>query len=121
MPNNITTAGLDIAAAAMGGSTFPEFTAIGSSTVAFSGNQTALDNEHDRNAITTHDLSTAGEITNISNFTANEVSGLVISEHGTFTLGSSMMSRALLTGSIVGDGSFDLQIQTIFQFFASGA
>jgi hypothetical protein len=113
----ITTNARSVVAANMGGSALPSFTAIGIGSTAFSSSQTALVSEYDRNGITNVDLSTASEITIISDFTAIEMSGLSLREFGTFTLGSTMLNREVVVGSVVFNGDQSLQIQQTFQFF----
>lgn len=100
----------------MTGSALPSHIAIGNgSSTVVSGN-TALLSETDRNPITSYDTSTAGQVTLIANFSASEISGTILKEFGTFTLGSVMLNREVLTGSVLFTGEEELQIQQTFKF-----
>lgn len=115
----IVTNGLGVIAANMTGSSFPYKIAIGGSELTFASGQSTLGSELDRNLITTNDLS-SNEVTFISNFSAPEISGLIIREFGTFTSGNTMLDRQLMNGSLVFDGEQELQVQETFGFFISG-
>jgi len=113
----ITTTCLNVLSANVAGSALPAFIGIGTSDTAFTSGDTSLAAETDRNQINTTDLSTIEQVTLISNFSPPEISGTTVKEYGTFTTGSSMMNREVLTGSLVMDGTNELQIQQTFKFF----
>ena len=117
----IVTNGLNVISANMAGSSLPTKIAIGISGLAFTSGQTTLGSETDRNAIVSTDLSSAEQVTFISNFSPTEISGTIMREFGTFTSGSVMLDRQVLAGSLVFDGEQELQIQETFSFFISGA
>jgi len=114
----ITTEAHTLVAYNMAGSKLPKQIAIGDGGTAFSGNQTALDSEFDRNLINTSDLQVSGEVTFIADWSPLEVSGLVLKEFGTMSTGSDMFNREVLAGSIVFDGEQELQVQQTFQFYS---
>lgn len=113
----ITTIGLSVIAAGLTGSALPTHCAIGVTGTAFVSGNTVLGSEVERNAYSTADLSTAGQVTFVTDWSPVEVSGLIIKEHGMFTLGSSMVNREVLTGSLVMTGDEELQVQQTFKFF----
>lgn len=117
----IVTNALNILPALMSGSYdfFPgsAFIGIGTGSATFISGALALITEVDRNPIDTSDLSTTEEVTYTANWTPIEISGLVITEHGTFQLGSAMLNREQLTGSLVFDGESELQVQQTFKFY----
>ncbi len=116
----MTTVGLFVAAAAMGGSiAFPTFIAIGSSNHAFASGNTALGSEFDRNVINTYDFATAEEVTMIADWSPTEASGLILREVGVMNSGlnGAMSSRNVLAGSLVFDGESELQIQQTYKFY----
>jgi len=116
----ITTQGLYVAAAAMGGSVaYPTYIAVGTSGLAFASGNTALGSEWDRNLIDTNNFAIAEEVTHISNWSPTEVSGLILKEVGVMNsgLGGAMSSRNILAGSLVFDGEQELQIQQTYKFF----
>jgi hypothetical protein len=115
-----TTGGLSVFAANLAGSSVPYKIAIGISGIAYASGNTALGSETDRNLITSTDLSTTKQVTLISTFTPNEISGTIMREFGTFTSGNVMIDRTALTGSLVFDGEQELQVQETFSFFISG-
>ena len=117
----ITETCLSVVAANMAGSALPTHTAIGKSGLAYASGQTTLGSEFDRNAYTSADVSIGSEITFITDFSPTETSGLVLKEYGTFTTGSSMLNREVLTGSLVFTGEEELQVQQTFEFSISGA
>jgi len=115
----ITTKGLYVCAAAMGGSVaYPTYTAIGMGSTAFASGDTTLVTEFDRNLIDTYDLTTAEQITYISNWSPTEISGCILAEVGVFNAdtGGAMSSRHVLTGSLFFDGEQELQVQNIYTF-----
>ena len=113
----ITTGGLSVCAAALGGSySSNQYIAVGTSGLAYASGNTVLGSEFDRNQIDTNDLTSAEQVTMIANWSPNDVSGLVLKEHGVFTAGSAMLNREVLTGSLVFDGEQELQIQQTILF-----
>ena len=117
---SLVDGGLNVISANMVGSSLPTNIAIGTGSLAISGNQTALDNQTDSNLIVSNDLSTASQVTFISNYSPIEMSGTILQEFGTFTSGTVMLDRQVLTGSLVFDGEQELQVQDTFKFFISG-
>ncbi len=116
----ITTEGLSVAAAAMGGSqAFPTHIAVGTSGLAFNVAQTALGSETDRNQIDTTDFSTPSQVTQIANWSPTDISGTILREVGVFNSGAggAMSSRNVLAGSLVFDGEQELQVQQTYKFF----
>ena len=116
----ITTRGLYVCAAAMGGSAaYPTYTAIGMGSTAFTSGDTALVEEFDRNIIDTYDFTTAEQITYISNWSPTEISGCILAEVGVMNsgLGGAMSSRNVLAGSLNFDGESELQIQQTYKFY----
>ena len=113
-----TTAGVSICAAALGGSygTNKHYIAVGTDDTTFVSGNTTLGAEFDRNRIDTNDLSVNEQVTMFANWSPNDVSGLVMKEFGTFTTGSAMLNREVLTGSLVFDGEQELQIKTTIIF-----
>ena len=113
----ITTAGLSVCAAALGGSyTGNHYIAVGTSGLAYVSGNTVLGSEFDRNQVDTNDLSTTEQLTMFANWSPNDISGCIMKEHGTFTAGSAMLNRAVLAGSLVFDGEQELQIQQTVLF-----
>lgn len=116
----ITNGGLDVAAAAFGGSTaFPTHIAVGESGLTFNVNQSGLGLETDRNQIDTNDFSIDAQVTNIANWSPTDISGTILREVGEFNSGTGgiMSSRNVLVGSLVFDGESELQIQKTTSFF----
>jgi len=116
----ITTQGLYVAAAAMGGSiAYPTYIAAGISGLAFASGNTALGSEFDRNLINTYDYSTPEQVTMISDWSPVEISGCILREIGVMNSGTggAMSSRNVLTGSLVFDGEQELQVQQTYKFF----
>ena len=113
----VVSGALDVIAANMAGSALPYGIAIGTSGLAFDAGQTTLGSETDRNIINSRDLSSDNQVTFISNWVPAEISGTVLREFGLMTLGSTMLTRQVLTGSEVFDGEQELQIQETIQFF----
>ena len=117
----ILTNALSVLPAIMSGSYdfFPgsAYIAIGTSGLTFASGNTRLGSEFDRNLIDTGDLSTTEQVTYTANWAPQEVSGLILREFGTLQLGSHMLNRQVLTGSVVFDGESELQIQQTFKFF----
>ena len=112
----ITTVGLSVIAANMTGSALPTHIAIGISGVAYASGNTALGSETDRNQLEPPDLGTPEQVTMIATWGALEISGTVLKEYGTFTgIGSQMLNREVMAGSLVFDGEQELQIQQTFQ------
>lgn len=113
----ITTGGLSICAAALAGSyDTNHYIAVGAGSTAFASGNTVLVSEFDRNQIDTNDLSINEEVTMIANWAPNDISGLTMKEFGTFTIGSAMLNRELLTGSLVFTGEQELQVQQTIEF-----
>jgi hypothetical protein len=113
----LTTIGKSICAAALAGSyTTNHYIAVGIGSTAYASGNTALVSEVDRNQIDTNDLTTAGQVTFIANWSPIDISGCILKEHGMFTLGSAMLCRNVLTGSLVFDGEQELQIQQTIRF-----
>ncbi len=113
----ITTVGLSVIASNMTGSALPTHIAIGTSGTAFASGNTALAVEVERNAYSSSDLATTEEVTFVADWSPVEVSGLEIREHGTFTIGSAMLNREVIGGSLVMTGEEELQVQQTFKFF----
>jgi len=116
----ITTQGLYVASAAMGGSVaYPTHIAVGTSGLAFAISQTELGSEVERNQIDTIDYSTTEQVTLIANWSPTDISGAIVREVGVFNSGTggAMSSRNVLAGSLVFDGESELQIQQIYRFF----
>jgi hypothetical protein len=117
----VTTIGKSVLAAALAGSyTSNHFIGVGIGSTAYASGNTALVSEFERNQVDTIDLSTAGQVTFIANWSPNDISGCVLTEHGLFTLGSALITRNVLTGSLVFDGEQELQIQKTVRFLISG-
>ncbi len=115
----MTIAGLSICASALGGSygTTNHYIAVGTSGLAYVSGNTVLGSEFDRNQIDTNDLSITEQITMFANWSPNDISGCIMREHGTFTaVGSQMLNREVLTGSLVFDGEQELQVQQTILF-----
>ena len=112
----ITTAGLSICASSLVGSALPTHVGIGIGSATFVSGNTALTSEFDRNFIDSSDLSVVEQVTLISNWSPNDISGCILREFGCFTLGSQMLNREVLTGSLVFDGEQELQIQQTVLF-----
>jgi len=114
----ITTVGLSVAAAALVGSySTNHYIAIGTSGLTFASGNTILGSEFDRNQVDTNDLSLGEQVTMIANWAPNDVSGLTMKEFGTFTaVGSQMLNREVLAGSLVFTGEQELQVQQTITF-----
>ena len=113
----IVTAGLSVCAAALGGSYVGNhYVAVGISGLVFASGNTTLGSEFDRNQIDTNDFTTPEEITMFANWSPGDISGCIMKEFGAFTLGSGMINREVLTGSLVFDGEQELQIQNTIKF-----
>lgn len=116
----ITINGLNVAAAAMGGSTaFPTHIAVGTSGLTFASGQNTLGSETDRNQIDTADFTIAEQVTQIANWSPTDISGTILREVGVFNSGAggAMSSRNVLVGSLVFDGEQELQVQQTYKFF----
>jgi len=116
----ITTIGLNVASAAMGGSVaYPTHIAVGTSGLTFASGQTVLASEVERNQIDTTDFGTNEQVTLIANWSPTDISGAIVKEVGVFNSGTggAMSSRNVLTGSLVFDGEQELQIQQTYKFF----
>ena len=114
----ITTVGLSVAAAAIAGSyTQNHYTGVGIGSTAFVSGNTVLVSEFDRNQVNTNNLTTPEEVTMITNWAPNDISGCIMKEFGTFTqIGSQMLNREVLTGSLVFTGEQELQVQQTITF-----
>jgi len=113
----ITTHGLSICAAALIGSyTTNHYIGVGIGSTAYISGNTVLVSEFDRNQVDTNDLGTAEQVTMIANWAPNDISGCILKEFGTFTLGSAMLNREVLIGSLVFDGEQELQVQQVIKF-----
>lgn len=113
----IVTKGLSICAAALTGSYVGNhYLAVGQDSTAYTSGDTALVDEFDRNQIDTNDLSVDEQVTMVANWSPNDISGCIMKEHGIFTLGSAMLNREVMTGSLVFDGEQELQVQTTVLF-----
>ncbi len=115
----ITTVGLSVCAAALAGSygTNNHWIAVGTSGIAYASGNTALGSEFDRNQVNINDLSVNEKITMISNWSPNDISGCIMKEFGVFTsIGSQMLNREVMAGSIIFDGESELQIQQTIIF-----
>ena len=114
----ITTVGLSVASAALAGSySTNHYIAVGTSSLTFASGNTALGIEFDRNQVNTNDLGTPEEVTMIANWAPNDISGCIMKEFGTFTaIGSQMMNREVLAGSLVFTGEQELQVQQTITF-----
>jgi len=113
----IVSGAMSVIAACMTGSAFPTHCAIGRSGGTVNTGNTALGSEFDRNAHSSTDLSVAGEVTFVTDFSATEMSGTVLREFGTFTTGSTMLNHETLTGSATFTGDEELQIRQTFKLF----
>jgi len=91
--------------------------AVGIGSTAYTSGDTALVSETDRNQLDSSDLGTAKEITFTANWAPLDISGTILKELGTMTLGSTIMNREVLAGSAVFDGEAELQIQQTFKFY----
>lgn len=113
----ITTEGLSICAAAMAGSYGGDFSiAVGAGSSTFASGNTTLLDETDRNPIDTYDLDTNGQVTMVANWSVTDISGTILKEFGTFTVGSAMLNREITAGSYVFDGESELQVQQTIKF-----
>lgn len=114
----IVTQGLSICASALAGSYGANgfYIGVGKSGLTYVSGNTILGSEFDRNPVDTYDLTTAEQITMYANWSPNNISGCVLREFATFTLGSAMLNREVLTGSLVFDGEQELQIQQTIKF-----
>lgn len=113
----ITTVGLSVCSAALAGSYGGDlYIAVGAGSTAFVSGNTALVSEVERNQVDTFDLTSAEEITMIANWSPSDISGAIVKEYGTFTLGSAMLHRQVPTGSLVFDGEQELQVQSTIKF-----
>jgi len=101
----------------MAGSAIPSHIAIGIGSTAFTSGDTVLENETDRNQINEYDLTANEQVTVIGNWAPLEISGTILKEYGVMTVGSSMLNREVLTGSLVFDGEQELQIQQVFKLY----
>ena len=113
----ITTEGLNVAVAALGGSiAYPTHIALGLGSAAFDTGDVALEDEWDRNLIDTYDLGTAEQVTYIANWSPTEISGCILAEVGVLNsgLGGAMSSRHVLAGSLTFDGEQELQVQVSY-------
>ncbi len=116
----MTTQGLYVAAAAMGGSiAYPTYIGVGSGETAFTSGDTALDHQWDRNPINTYDFGTPEEVTLIADWSPTEASGLLLREVGVMNSDTdgAMSSRNVLGENIVFDGEQELQIQQTYKFY----
>jgi hypothetical protein len=115
----VTTNGLSAIAAIIGASglSVPTHFAIGSGNTAANIADTTLENEWDRNAVTSRDLTIAKSVTWIGDFSSVEVSGLALTEFGLLNsaAGGNLFHRDVI-GSIQFDGEVELQLQTTFRF-----
>lgn len=113
----VTTVGLSICAAALGGSySANHYIGVGSTDTAFASGNTVLANEFDRNQIDTNDYTTDEQVTMVANWSPNDISGCILKEFGVFTTGSAMLNREVMTGSLVFDGEQELQVQQTVLF-----
>lgn len=113
----IVVNGLSICAAALAGSyTGNHYIAVGTNSTAYASGNTALVSQFDKNQIDTNDLSSAEQVTMVANWTPTDISGCIMKEFGVFTVGSTMLNREVLTGSLVFDGEQELQIQQTIKF-----
>ncbi len=114
----ITTVGLSVVAAALGGSySASHYIAVGISGIAYTSGNTALGSEFDRNQVNTNDFTTTEQVTMFADWAPNDISGCILKEFGTFTsAGSQMLNREVLAGSLVFDGEQELQIQQTIKF-----
>ena len=112
----ITTLGKSVIAANMVGSALVTHIAAGLGSAAYVSGDTVLESEFEgtgvnRNLVDTIDLTTAGQVTMIANWSPLDISGCILAKFGMFTGGSALMSRQVLTGSLDFDGEQELQIQ----------
>jgi len=114
--------GIQSIAAVMGGSgAIPTHIAIGTGSSTVATNQTALDTETDRNALTSIDLTVAKDVTYIADYSSTELSGTTMTEFGLFnaaTAGSMYMREVI--GSVAFQGDLECQIQCSLRFSQSG-
>jgi len=97
----------------------PSHMAIGSGTAVFSGNQTALGKEIDRNSFTgSGDLSVLNKTTFITNWSSTDVTGASITELGVFNSGTGggMFSRHTFD-SFTKDTTVELEMEVTYEFF----
>jgi len=113
----ITTIGLSVCAAALAGSyDVNHYIGVGQDSTAYTSGDTVLADEFDRNKIDTNDLSTNEQVTFFANWAPHDISGCILKEFGVFTVGSVMLNREIMTGSLVFDGEQELQIQQTVLF-----
>ena len=94
-----------------GQSTRPTHIAIGTGSATLTSGATVLTTETDRNLISEYSAIGA-EVTYISDWAAAEVSGTTLTEFGLFnSISGTGMYQKEVIGSIVFDGSRELQIQ----------
>jgi hypothetical protein len=116
----MTTQGLNTIATYVGGSgTRPQWIAIGTGSSTVNAANVSLLTESDRNEATTIDITTAGQVTWIGDFSSTEMSGTNLFEfgvtYGATTLGSNIINRVVI-GSITFDGDTELQVQNTIKF-----
>ena len=109
----------------MGGAgALPSYIAIGTGSATMISGATALVTETDRNALTETDVAVTNDVTYITDFSANEISGTILTEFGLFNAntGPTMYERVQI-GSVTAnafDGTRELQIQMTHRYLLSG-
>ncbi len=100
----------------------PAYCAIGSGSGTVALTNGSLFAENNRNIFTTTDSSTQKHVIYTTDFNSIELSGTQLTEFGVYTSGTSpnggtLYNREQLTGSIVFDGTIELQVQVNFEVF----
>lgn len=107
----------EIAKLMTGSGIIPKFIAIGTGSATVTSGTFTLTTETDRNAISTYDVNSVGQVTFISDFSAGEISGTTLTEFGLFnaSTGSGIYQKEVI-GSQVFDGTNELQVQMQYRF-----
>ena len=114
----ITDTGLNrMAVIVGGGSPIPQTVAIGTGSATITTTDTALNNETDRNALSSIDTAVATEVVFISDFSASEISGTLLTEFGLFdsTSGTNLLQNEVI-GSEQFAGDRELQVQMTWKY-----
>ena len=117
----ITDIGINQIAAIVGSSIANrfEYIAIGTGSTTVVVAQSGLNTETDRNAMTSTDISVAGKVSYIADFSSTEISGTSFKEWGIFTSGptdtGSIFNREVVPTTEF-EGDRELQIQTTIRF-----
>ena len=117
----IVNDGLNVMSANMAGSNINiNFIAIGESDDPWTENDSSLGSELKRVPILIKDLTTPHTVIMNAAFTPTEISGLTITEIGTFTQDDVLINREVLTVPITFDGLSEFQVQQSIVFAISG-